>query len=71
MEGVLEALSENASEVIPMTSDDGIQFKVFAMHAFSHDSNQIYHNNFFKGETLTFIFMDVDKEYRQLTVKNV
>jgi hypothetical protein len=24
MEGVLEALSENASEVIPMTSDDGI-----------------------------------------------
>jgi hypothetical protein len=36
-----------------MTGDDGIQFKVFAMHAFSHDSNQINQNDFFKGESLS------------------
>ncbi len=40
-------------EVIPMTGDDGIQFKVFAMHAFSHDSNQINPTNFIEGASLS------------------
>ncbi len=53
MEGVLEASSENDGEVIPIFGDDGIQFKVFAMHAFSDDSNQINQNNFFEGESLS------------------
>jgi hypothetical protein len=53
MEGVLEALSENDGEVIPMTGDNGIQFKVFAMHTFSHDSDQINPNNFIEGESLS------------------
>ncbi len=53
MEGMLEVSSENDGEVIPMTGDDGIQFKVFPMHAFSHDSNQINQNDFFEGESLS------------------
>jgi hypothetical protein len=36
-----------------MISDDDIQFKVFEMHAFSHDSNQINPNNFIEGESLS------------------
>jgi hypothetical protein len=36
MEYVLEN-SPNNGEVIPLTGDDGLQFKVFTMHAFSQD----------------------------------
>jgi len=36
MEGVLEKRKING-EVIPMTGDDGIQFKVWVMHAFAND----------------------------------
>ena len=37
MESVLEQ-SPNDREVIPLTGDDGLQFKVYTMHAFSQAS---------------------------------
>ncbi len=30
--------SPNSSEVIPLTGDEGLQFKVFIMHAFANDN---------------------------------
>ncbi len=30
--------SPNSGEVIPLTCDDSIQFKVFTMHAFANDN---------------------------------
>jgi hypothetical protein len=38
METVLEC-NPNMGEVIPMTGDDGLQFKVFTMHAFANNYN--------------------------------
>jgi hypothetical protein len=38
METVLER-SPNTGKMIPMTGDDGLQFKVFTMHAFANDYN--------------------------------
>jgi hypothetical protein len=55
MEGVLEASSENDGKFFPMTGDNGIQFKMFAIHAFPHDSNQINPNNFIEGESLSSV----------------
>ena len=40
MESVLEN-SPNDGDVIPLTGDDGLQFKVFTMHAFSQDIDGI------------------------------
>jgi hypothetical protein len=40
MESVLEQ-SPNDGEVIPLTSDDGLQFKVYTMHAFSQAADDL------------------------------
>ena len=40
MESVLET-SPNDGEVIPLTGDDGLQFKVYTMHAFSQEADAI------------------------------
>ena len=40
MESVLEK-SPNDGEVIPLTGDDGLQFKVYTMHAFSQEADAI------------------------------
>ena len=40
MESVLEQ-SPNDREVIPLTGDDGLQFKVYTMHAFSQEADAI------------------------------
>jgi hypothetical protein len=37
MENVIQQ-SRNFGEVIPLTRDDGLQFKVFTMHAFANDN---------------------------------
>jgi hypothetical protein len=37
MENVIQQ-SPNSGEVIPLTCDNGIQFKVFTMHSFSNDN---------------------------------